>query len=403
MIAKASTISHGANAIRYSVNKDRADIVKASLLPDDISPEAMYGRMMLVQKMFAENINKGRPLGRNVIRIELSPAEEESRDWAMDDWVRLADEFIRTFDSIDLSSKTGRASSKQTNLKGSQYIAALHRDSQSGILHLHIDANRVDMDGKINDSHKIGERAVMAANIINQRRGWVQSEEISERHKQEISACCMEILRTMDKFSWKQYEAELTKRGYKVHLQEKEGGGIYGYSVKRGNSVYKSSVLGIGRNLTPSKIEATWAKLHQQERKSEPTKPVSRQTRTTGTTPVIQSPTASQPVMRHYDIATDEYHKFHVEIPEAADSIIRQDCSLEEAHPLAKIEEIQHTALLLFAGYLDAATSMAASSGGGGSDTGGWGRDKDEDELEWARRCARMANRMCKRRKGLHR
>ena len=26
MIAKAATISHGSNAIRYSVNKDRADI-----------------------------------------------------------------------------------------------------------------------------------------------------------------------------------------------------------------------------------------------------------------------------------------------------------------------------------------------------------------------------------------
>ena len=47
MIAKASTISHGANAIRYSVNKEKADIVKANLLPDNISPEAMYGRMMV--------------------------------------------------------------------------------------------------------------------------------------------------------------------------------------------------------------------------------------------------------------------------------------------------------------------------------------------------------------------
>lgn len=50
MIAKASTISHGANAIRYSVNKEKADIVKANLLPDNITPEAMYERMMLVQK-----------------------------------------------------------------------------------------------------------------------------------------------------------------------------------------------------------------------------------------------------------------------------------------------------------------------------------------------------------------
>lgn len=403
MIAKASTISHGANAIRYSVNKERADIVKANLLPDDISPEAMYGRMMLVQKQFAENINKGRPLGMNVIRIEISPAEEESRGWTLDDWVRLADEFIRTFDSIDLSGKTKRASSKQTNLKGSQYIAALHRDSKSGILHLHIDANRVDKDGKINDSHKIGERAVMAANIISERRGWVQSEEIGIRHRKEITDCCMEILRTMDKFDWQKYETELTKRGYKVHIQENDNGKVCGYSIKRGNSVYKSSVLGVGRNITPSKIEATWAKLHPQERKSGQTKPVPVRTRTAETTPVLQPKTDSAPIIKHYDISTDEYHRYHVDIPESADNIIRQDCSLAEAHPLAKIEEIQHTALLLFAGYLDAATSMAASSGGGGSDTGGWGRDKDEDELEWARRCARMANSMCKRRKGLHR
>ena len=403
MIAKASTISHGANAIRYSVNKDRADIVKANLLPNDISPEAMYGRMMLVQKMFTEKINKGRPLGRNVIRIEISPAEEESRNWKMDDWVRLANEFIYVFDSIDFSQKTKRASSKQTNLKGSQYIAALHRDSKSGILHLHIDANRVDINGTINDSHKIGERAVMAANIINEKRGWVQSEEIGIRHRQEISACCMKILRTMDQFSWRQYEMELTKRGYKVHIQENDKGKVYGYSVKRGNSSYKSSVLGIGRNLTPSKIVVTWAQLHPQERKSEPTRPISQQGRTANATPFLQPKTTPQPAVKHYDIATDEYHSYHVEIPEVADNIIRKECSLDEAHPLAKIEEIQHTALLLFAGYLDAATSMAASSGGGGSDTGGWGRDKDEDELEWARRCTRMANSMCKRRKGLHR
>ena len=181
----------------------------------------------------------------------------------MNDWASLSNEFIRVFDSIDLSGKTKRASSKQTNLKGSQYIAALHRDSKSGILHLHIDANRVDMEGRINDSHKIGERAVMAANIINERRGWMQSEEIGIRHRQEISVCCMEILRKMDKFSWKQYEAELTKRGYKVHLQEKESGGVYGYSIKRGNSIYKSSVLGRSEERRVGKeCRSRWSPYH---------------------------------------------------------------------------------------------------------------------------------------------
>ena len=154
MIAKAATISHGSNAIRYSVNKDRADIVKTNLLPDDISPEAMFKRMMLVQKMFTNERKRGRPFTDNVIRIEISPSAEESKGWTMDDWARLADEFIQAFDSIDLSKKTKRASSKQTNLKGSQYVVALHRDAKSGILHLHIDANRVDMEGKTPVRHE---------------------------------------------------------------------------------------------------------------------------------------------------------------------------------------------------------------------------------------------------------
>ncbi|MFQ9295545.1 MAG: relaxase/mobilization nuclease domain-containing protein [Bacteroides fragilis] len=404
MIAKAATISHGQNAITYSVNKDRAEIVKVNHLPDNISPEAMYRRMMLHQQKFAAQLHRRRPLKETVIRIEVSPAEEESRNWTMDDWLRLANEFIQTFDSIDLSKKTKRATSKCTNLNGSQYVVALHHDSKSGILHLHIDANRVDMEGHVNDGHLIGERAAKAANIINEQRGWIQSEDISEHHKKEVSDCCMEILRSMEEFSWQRYKTELIKRDYGVHLQEKDGGGIYGYSVKRGNSIYKSSVLGIGRNLTPSKIESTWRKLHPEESMSYPSKPNSKQSRSATPAPAERHKDTLQPVVKHYDIATDNYHSYHVDIPEAADNIIREECSLDEAHPLAKIEEIQHTAFLLFAGYLEAATNMAASSGGGGSsDTCGWGRDKDDDDQKWAHRCAKMANTMCRRRRGIHR
>lgn len=156
-----------------------------------------------------------------MIRIEISPSEEESQGWTMDDWLRLSNEFIRVFDSIDLSGKTKRTSSQHTNLKNSQYIVALHRDSKSGILHLHIDANRVDMDGKINDSHKIGERAVLATNIINEKRGWIQSEEIGIHHRKEISNICIEILRSMEKFSWQQYETELKNEAIKCICKKK--------------------------------------------------------------------------------------------------------------------------------------------------------------------------------------
>ena len=52
--------------------------------------------------------------------------------------------------------------------------------------------------------------------------------------------------------------------------------------------------------------------------------------------------------------------------------------------------------MLLFVGYIDAATTISESCGGGGGVGTGWGRDKDEDELEWARRGAMKANWLCK-------
>ena len=174
MIAKAATISHGGNAVRYSVNKDKAEIVKVNFLPDDISAEAMYQRMVLKQKEFASTINKGRPLKRNVIR----------------------------------------------NVKNSQYVVALHHDAKSGIPHLHIDVNRVDMDGKVNDDHLIAERAMSAAYIINERRGWVQPEDIYEKRRQEITNTCMDVLRSLPNFSWPGYETGLKAHGYGIHLRE---------------------------------------------------------------------------------------------------------------------------------------------------------------------------------------
>lgn len=60
-------------------------------------------------------------------------------------------------------------------------------------------------------------------------------------------------------------------------------------------------------------------------------------------------------------------------------------------------DKIMHCALLLFAGYVDQATTFAEGSGGGGSSSHlKWGRDDDEDDLAWARRCMMMAHKMIK-------
>ena len=73
----------------------------------------------------------------------------------------------------------------------------------------------------------------------------------------------MDILKSLPRFDWDDYEALLTKRGYKVKIQCDKENVVRGYSIKKGNSSYKSSELGTGRNLMPTKIEDTWKKLHE--------------------------------------------------------------------------------------------------------------------------------------------
>lgn len=70
--------------------------------------------------------------------------------------------------------------------------------------------------------------------------------------------------------------------------------------------------------------------------------------------------------------------------------------TIESSDESVQFENVLNVAMLLFMNYVDAATSMSESCGGSGSTPSNWGKDKDEDEREWARRCAQLANWLCK-------
>ena len=392
MIAQGEAIAHGAAAIDYSISKDKAQIVKVNDLPDNIEPLAMWSRMMQLQHYFMKDKGNRKPIERKALRFEISPTIEESKGWTIQDWLRLAEEFIAVLDSIDYRPKNKDVKLKNTNIKNSQYVVSLHLDSKSGIPHLHIVANRIDNMGNTNDAHYIGERAAHVANILNEKYGWVQSMQRREENIKQISDDCLTTLKEMPHFDWNTYCRMLRNKGYDIQLKKNSIGKVCGYTIRKGNSIYKSSLLGNSRNLMPSKIEETWRKLHQSSRVEQDSQMTSRTESKTESTNVSSTKKSNSSIAYHYSILVDK-QMYEVNIPNHIQEVFVNEFATSDDLNVSNLTKV---AALLFAEYIDAATSIASSGGGGGSPGTGWGKDKDEDDRNWALRCARMAKWLCK-------
>ena len=281
------------------------------------------------------------------------------------------------------------------------------------------------MDGNVNNEYMIGKRATLAANKINEQRGWVQSMAKREWNIDEITNACIEALKEMDSFDFNTYEAKLKAKGYGVNVMRDSIGKVRGYSIKKGNSTYKSTLLGHKRSLTPSRLRATWEKLHQDKSiHTQTMMPKKAQTVTRPAAsvtakvtqpkqqsspkqmplhPTISEPLKQQPIMVHHDIEWNG-RNYAVDIPEKADDVLMKETALPDDVLWSTLTDVQHTALLLFANYVDAATEISESCGGGGNaPESGWGRKEDEDDIAWAYRCALKAFGMhIRRSRGIH-
>ena len=201
----------------------------------------------------------------------------------------------------------------------------------------------------------------------------------------------MEVLKAMPSWSWEAYKNALAQKGYAVYEREDNKGILRGYALVHGNTKYKASELGVGRNLMISKLPATWKKLHHQP----------------ATAIKSNTPQAIQQAAEHKAVPIDytqyradcqdmipytlthegKEHKFY--IPEKA-----LDCFNDEFDYrfVANCQELTDMAVAIFVGLLET-PNVATGGGGGGLQSDLPWRDKDEDDLQWARRCARAASR----------
>jgi hypothetical protein len=399
----------------YATKHNRADIVLTRNFDEGLTPLAMWGAMETIHQKYAPKFRR-KPVEKPTLRMEVSPSLEETKGWTLNDWYDYALRFLDEFKK-EVQTKDGKKKGAgKFNLDRAQIFACLHFDAKSGIPHLHILINRIDLDGNLMNDSFVGESATKAAHAINIERGWELPEDIHDAHLKEITDACYYILHGMARYDWDAYKHGLESRGYKVKEQRDKQGVLHGYTILRGNSRFKSSILGKGRDLTASKLEATWKKLH----------PVAQSVVKPSSTVGTSQTSERKPFTEH----TSERHSVAQTRPEAP-SVFRKIMSVDDEKysitmPLeaykamtdaievpdesVPFENVLNVAMLLFMNYVDAATTVSESCGGGGSTPSNWGKDKDEDEREWARRCAQHANWLCKpmsrsvrKAKGIHR
>lgn len=396
MTANGKAVSHEAALMEYAITKDRAEFITSHGLLSN--PIMMVN--LEASDIFAEfsqhriNYKKhtcGRPMGNNVLRFELCPTFGETLGWTRDDHAQLTREFISILDSLtDAVTKKGTFKTPHTTVGNTQWFAMLHHDGANGCDHIHLITNRIDCDGNTIDDAFLQAKAEMAANIINERRGWRQSMEIGIEHRSQLKVVCMNILREMPRWDWNDYFHRLEEKGFEHFCRrEKETNAPRGYCIFWGNSSIPANE--IDRNLTWGKIEATWLSLH----------------------PELQIPQHTESPKKelvHYDFSNvpsfrNKLGGTVLAIPKHMNEVLRSEISIpdpeeykdeEVEYKEPEVDDIAHVAVALFFGYIDAATTFAESHGGGGGSTSGWGKDKDDDDMEWMRRCARMASHLCR-------
>lgn len=398
MIAKAKSVSHGNVMLSYVTGEARSKThpeqifrIADNLLADNLDASSMWQMMQLATNRF-------KLMQNNVIRMEISPPKQYTEHFSNADWRQLWNDFVHEFDNYEKRGKDGKVVSAYTNIANSMYTVWLHKESKSGIPHLHCVACRVDKDGHTNNDHLIDLRAQWAAERVAIKRGWVTAQQTRKTHIDSVNQDCYDILRNMPTWDLRDYFNRLSSKAYKVHTHPDRNGIVHGYALLKGNAKYKASELGKGRNLTIGKLEATWAQLHKQdverpavERTTITTDNLHLSVHKVSATSVANSHqcdyTKPQPNFVPITIHHNE-RDLQLYVPKEAMDIWDEEF---DSGSLVNSEDLTNLAAAMFCAILMPEPVNVASGGGTSNDLPR--RNKDDDDELWAQRCAHAATR----------
>lgn len=271
MIATGASISYGGTLVNYLLQEKKdAKIVFLKGI-DNEDPNQIWQEMKLDHMRHS--------VKNDTLSFVISPTREESKYFTMEDWHKLAMDFLRKFDEEydGMEVKNGKKKDKEgnilldkdgnpvfmtkklyANLLGSQILCVLHSDS--GTMHLQMAVNRIDRSGHVNSDSNIGKRAANIANMIAMERNMIQAEKVGENNRNKMEADIRDVLAGMPKFNYDEFFVELKRRGYEARVKRNSKGIVCGWSLSTNNreTIYKASEIGKGRKYAANNLLKTW-------------------------------------------------------------------------------------------------------------------------------------------------
>ena len=235
MIAKCRAIAHGKTALEYIFRETK---LKDKLLFHNLCGDTagrIHEEMSLINGFNSRCRNK-------FLRIEIGIAPKDEPVMSRMKLRNLVWEFIQAM-----------------GLKEHQAVAVTHKDTDN--LHIHIIANRMDMNGAVYDTTFVSNRAVRVAEELSRRYGLTVAKELTaekryrrrgtsrtrEAVKERLCSIAYGLLEKHMRNGMNGYASfryELNRQGVSIEQMKNKNGRTYGLKFHFEGQIFKASEVG---------------------------------------------------------------------------------------------------------------------------------------------------------------
>ena len=239
MISKANATKGSPQAIDYIMNdKGQAEEIDRNLLAGENGKEVL-AEMREIQSLNSRCEN-------NTYSIVLSPDASQ---------INFSNEELRKLTQDHL---------KNLGLENHQYIAYAHNSTENQ--HIHIIANRIDMNGKAHNDSMISRKAQESAQSLAQERGLFTAKEIKQMKQEPTKELRAQIRKNYNlcasqSKTFDQFKSKMHSKGYDINLTINKQKEIQGFKILDRQSGLEFKASDIGKEVRWANLKAKFAEV----------------------------------------------------------------------------------------------------------------------------------------------